>query len=413
MKHNFRIIIGMLLFAIPLCLSAQVQPTRPDTPKPKAEKPVKPEPKKKNPEKSEKPEKPLGGLEMPKISGFVQGMYQANLDENFQLMDGDKSSTFRMRRVRLSVEGNLFKGLTYKIQGDFSRSPMLVDAYLKYKVCDAFAIQIGQFKTPFSIESPINPVNLEIFDYGEAVQKLVGYDDVCGIKGLGRDIGLMATGSLFPVKGEEGIKYHVVDYAIGVFNGNGPTTTDNNNRKDIVGRLEVHPGLKALTLSGSYYYGFYDKEYEVVGGNQFASIHNGKRQRWSAGAQYNDGNLVVRAEYLSGTTDFMYHFIDLYHNDLGTRVVSQSSNGYYAVAGYNFKLGKENKQTLMPVLRYEHFEPGDMDIPNGVFGSTNYYTVGVNYWPLKSVNFKLDYSLIQKEIGDNSHRIVGILSYKF
>ena len=127
----------------------------------------------------------------------------------------------------MSVEGNLAKGLTYKIQGDFSRSPMLVDAFVKYKACNEFAIQVGQFKTPFSIESPINPVNLEIFDYGESVQKLVGYSDVCGVGSLGRDLGIMATGSLFPIETQNGDKFGIVDYSLGVFNGNGINVIDN------------------------------------------------------------------------------------------------------------------------------------------------------------------------------------------
>ena len=404
MKRNFRIIAGMLLLAIPLCLNAQVKPVKPEKEQPKA--------KMEKPEKPERPDKPKGGLEMPKISGFVQGMYQANLTDEGEL----SSNTFRMRRVRLSVDGNLSPKVSYKLQGDFVRSPMLVDAYVKYKACDAFAVQVGQFKTPFTIESPINPVNLEIFDYGEIIQQLGGYKDVCGVGGLGRDIGVMATGKLFPVKGEEGIKYNVVDYAVGVFNGNGPTTTDNNNRKDLVGRLEVHPGMKALTLSGSYYYGKYYKDEDF----------NGTRNRWAAGLQYNDGKLVIRGEYLNGTTG--------YQGFEGEEAPKQfNSKGYYAVAGYNFQFGKEGKeQKLMPVLRYEHFEQ-----QTGVFGAhtadhviymlpdasapTSYYTVGINYWPIKSVNFKLDYSLIDgsKKVDNHyednylTHRVVGILSYKF
>lgn len=389
MKHNFRILIGMLLFAIPLCMNAQVKTTKPED-KAKVEKTEKEKLEKEHKEKEMREKREhKGGPEMPKISGFVQGLYQANLNDEGELT----SNTLRMRRVRMSIDGTLYKGLTYKIQGDFSRSPMLVDAFLKYKVSNAFAIQLGQFKTPFTLESPINPVNLEIFDYGEVIQKLGGYSDVCGVGGLGRDIGLMATGSLFPVKGEEGIKYHVVDYAVGVFNGNGPTTTDNNNRKDLVGRLEVHPGLKALTLSGSYYYGKYYKD----------ETNNGTRNRWAAGAQYNDGKLVLRGEYISGETGIanVNHFPE--------EEPRFTSNGYYAVAGYNFALGKDKSQKLMPVLRYEHFT-ADQAIEKG---GTNYYTVGLNYWPLKSVNFKCDYSLIQTEAGANSHRIVGILSYKF
>ena len=329
---------------------------------------------------------------MPKISGFVQGMYLANLNEDGELID----NTLRMRRVRMSVEGNLAKGLTYKIQGDFSRSPMLVDAFVKYKVCNEFAIQVGQFKTPFSIESPINPVNLEIFDYGEVIQKLVGYSDVCGVGSLGRDLGIMATGSLFPVETQNGEKFGIVDYSIGVFNGNGANQLDNNNRKDVVGRLEVHPGLKNLTLSGSYYYGKYTKDDNV----------NCTRDRWAAGVQYNDGNLVIRGEYIGGTTGFMADIVGEDGQVTDIIELPTKSKGYYAVAGYNFRLGKEGKQTLMPVLRYEHFDK------NGLSG-TEWYTVGINYWPLKSVNFKFDYSLIMTGSDIDGHRLVGILSYKF
>lgn len=377
MKHNFRILIGVLAIALPMSINAQVKPVKPGQ-EPKQAKVEKVEKEKK--ERPERPEKPKGGLEMPKISGFVQGMYQANLSDEGELND----NTLRMRRVRLSVDGNLAKTVSYKIQGDFTRSPMLVDAYIKYKPCREFAIQLGQFKTPFTIESPINPVNLEIFDYGEAVQQLGGYKDVCGVGALGRDLGVMATGSLFPVEGEEGYKYSIVDYSIGVFNGNGANNLDNNNSKDLVGRLDVHPGLKEITLSGSYYYGKYTKDENI----------DCTRNRWAAGAQYNDGKFLLRGEYIGGKTG-IWDVANPYN-----------SNGYYGVVGYNFQAGE---QKIMPVLRYEHFTK-DTGIVNG---GTNWYTAGINYWPLKSVNCKLDYSLIQKEAGGNSHRVVAMVSYKF
>ena len=374
MKRKFRIIVGMLLLAIPLCVNAQVKIAKPGQNSKEA---------KEEKTEQEKTEKPKGGLTMPKISGFVQGMYQANLSKDCELLD----NTLRMRRVRLSVDGNLSKTVSYKIQGDFTRSPMLVDAFIKYKPCREFAIQVGQFKTPFTIESPINPVNLEIFDYGEAVQQLGGYKDVCGVGALGRDLGLMATGSLFPVEGEEGYKYSIVDYSIGVFNGNGANNLDNNNSKDLVGRLDVHPGLKEITLSGSYYYGKYTKDENI----------DCTRNRWAAGAQYNDGKFLLRGEYIGGKTGI---------SDVTTANPYYNSNGYYGVVGYNFQAGE---QKIMPVLRYEHFTK-DASIVNG---GTNWYTAGINYWPLKSVNCKLDYSLIQKEAGGNSHRVVAMVSYKF
>lgn len=412
MKHNFRILIGVLAIALPMSINAQVRPVKPNQePKQaKVEKVDKEKLEKEKLEKQERREKQKGGLEMPRISGFVQGMYQANLSDEGELKD----NTLRMRRVRLSVDGNLSKTVSYKIQGDFTRSPMLVDAFIKYKPCREFAIQVGQFKTPFTIESPINPVNLEIFDYGEAVQQLGGYKDVCGVGALGRDLGVMATGSLFPVEGEEGYKYSIVDYSIGVFNGNGANNLDNNNRKDIVGRLEVHPGLKALTLSGSYYYGMYrnttvEDEIAANGVARGKTVFpNGVRNRWAAGIQYNDDKFVLRGEYISGQTDCKIGGLDEQGDAL---ILDQilNSKGYYAVAGYNFAIGKDKSQRLMPVLRYEHFD----QVNSALLENTNWYTVGINYWPLKSVNCKLDYSLIQKEAGGNSHRVVAMVSYKF
>ena len=412
MKHNFRILIGVLAIALPMSINAQVRPVKPNQePKQaKVEKVDKEKLEKEKLEKQERREKQKGGLEMPRISGFVQGMYQANLSDEGELKD----NTLRMRRVRLSVDGNLSKTVSYKIQGDFTRSPMLVDAFIKYKPCREFAIQLGQFKTPFTIESPINPVNLEIFDYGEAVQQLGGYKDVCGVGALGRDLGLMATGSLFPVEGEEGYKYSIVDYSIGVFNGNGANQLDNNNRKDLVGRLDVHPGLKALTLSGSYYYGMYrnttvEDEIAANGVARGKTVFpNGVRNRWAAGIQYNDDKLVLRGEYISGQTDCKIGGLDEQGDAL---ILDQilNSKGYYAVAGYNFAIGKDKSQRLMPVLRYEHFD----QVNSALLENTNWYTVGINYWPLKSVNCKLDYSLIQKEAGGNSHRVVAMVSYKF
>ena len=338
----------------------------------------------------------LMAQEGPKISGFVQGIGQMNIKEKGDNAKNIIDNTFRARRVRMSLDGSLAKGLTYKIQGDFVRKPMLVDVYLKYKFNDAIAIQAGQFKTPFTMESPINPVNLEIFDYGESVQKLSGYSDVCGVGSIGRDLGIMITGNLIK---PEGLDFNLLTYSLGVFNGNGANELDNNNRKDVVGRLEVHPWLKHLTLSGSCYYGFYDKE----------GIHNGVRNRWAAGAQYSDGDIMVRAEYLSGATGYMSNTLDSIGNIISSEQLKMMSQGYYAVAGYNFRLGKDKSQKLMPVLRFEHFA-ADAALNNG---GTNYYTVGINYWPLKSVNFKFDYSFIQPEAGNNTHRIVGILSYKF
>lgn len=324
---------------------------------------------------------------MPKVYGFVQGLYQMDIKDN-QI----ESNTFRMRRVRMAVDGNLSKHVSYKIQGDWVNSPILVDAHLKVKVCPEFSLQFGQFKTPFTLESPSSPINLEIFDFGETVKNLCGYSDVCGVGKNGRDIGAMASGNLFKIEDKD---FSILEYSIGIFNGNNINAVDNNNHKDLIGRINIHPMLKSLTLTGSIYRGMYFNQIDLT------------RNRYSFGVQYSDNNMVFRSEYVGGETGTAVEAL----NEDGTSFMQESlfnSNGYYAVAGYWFRFGKDNNQKLMPVIRYEHF---DKDIH--VEGQSEYYTVGINYWPLKSVNFKLDYSLVQKNSTELSHRIVALLSYKF
>ena len=219
MKQKKRLVVMwslMLCLAwIPLALYAQDQPVKPK----------------------------MGEPSKLKISGWAQVQYQSVWQDGKAVTE-----SFRIRRARLSADGQLHPMLTYKLQADFGNSPALVDAYLKLRFCDAFSLQAGQFKTPFTIESGISPMNLEYIDYGEPIQKLAGYSDICGIGRQGRDIGLMAIGRLFAVDGREK-PFHLLHYSLGVFNGNGINNTDANLHKDVVGKLDFHPWLPELTLS--------------------------------------------------------------------------------------------------------------------------------------------------------------------
>lgn len=311
---------------------------------------------------------------IPKVSGFAQLRYDANFDKDFNI----NNSTVFLQRVCINFDGKITDKLTYRIGGDFIRETVLTDAYLKYAVCDAFVIQAGQMKTPFTIENQFNPAfDCELFDYATVIKQLAGYEGgITGIGALGRDIGVMVSGSLF--KGW-------VDYKIGIFNGNGINKKDNNLDKDIIARLDIHPWIKELTITGSYQNGHYTCD----------STMRGDNNRWSAGIQYKTDRIVVRSEYIGGKT--------------GRMDSSFNSNGFYATAGYWFKLGKEGTQKLMPVIRYERLEK-DEAINKGAVA---YYTAGVYYLPVKQVNLKFNYQLIQPETGDKSHAIVAMLNFKF
>ena len=350
-----------------------------------------------------------------KVSGFVQGLYQVNAED-----EDNVNNSFRMRRVRLSVSGDLNEIISYKIQGDFGSSPMLVDAYVKAKFNDAFAVQFGQFKLPFSIESPINPVDLEAIDYGDVISKLVGYSDVCGQGSLGRDLGIMFTGKFIPM-GSEDKKFYLLDYSVGIFNGTGPyklynddknkiktENEDNNNEKEIVGRLNIHP-IKAVTASVSYYNGHYGAD--IL-----------KRNRLGFGAEYNDNKIVARTEFIMGETGKKQNVYDQTVTDsiIGSEVTSFDSFGMYSVAGYwfDFECGK-NAMRLLPFIRYDYFAK-DVDAKTGDYGM---YTLGFDFRPYKFLSLKMNYQFKQETIFksgsttdtklDDTHIFKCMVSFKF
>ena len=326
---------------------------------------------------------------IPKVSGFAQLRYDATFDDDFKM----GKSTFFMQRVCVNFDGKLTDKLTYRVGGDFVRQPALVDAYLKYAFCDAFVIQAGQMKTPLTLENQFNPAfDCEIFDYGTSIKQLTGYEGgVTGIGALGRDIGIQASGSLFKLENKKGESFGLIEYKVGIFNGNGINNKDNNLDKDIIGRIDFHPWIKELTITGSYQNGNYICD----------STMQGVNNRWSAGIQYKSDRIVFRSEYIGGKTGKMNSFKNA--NDPFV------SNGYYAVAGYWFKFGKEGGQKLMPVVRYERFDKDDVSKEDAV----SYYTAGIYYMPVKYVNLKLNYQLIQPEKGEQSHAIFAMLNLRF
>ena len=338
-----------------------------------------------------------------KVSGFVQGLYQVDIKDKDNI-----DNYFRMRRVRMSISGDLNKVISYKIQGDFSSTPTLVDAYVKAKFCDAFAVQFGQFKLPFSIESPINPVDLEAVDYGDVITKLVGYNDVCGVGGLGRDLGLMFTGKFMKIGKDE---HYLFDYSVGVFNGTGPykygsNSKDDNREKEFVGRLNIKP-IKSVTASFSYYTGHYGPDAL-------------KRNRVGFGAEYNDNKVVARTEFIAGKTGTSTDIYDEMGEVIGSEIGSYESAGMYSVAGYWFDFTcHENPMRLLPFVRYDYFAK-DTDAKVGQYGI---FTFGANFLPYKFLSLKVNYQLRQDTVykegstedteGKTSHCIKCMVSYKF
>ena len=114
-------------------------------------------------------------------------------------------------------------------------------------------------------------------------------------------------------------------------------------KKDISGRIDIHPFLKNLVLSGSAYWGRYGMS-EVD--------QDGLRLRCAGGAEYKDQHLTLRGEYVWGATD-----ITAVGTDNTPYVQRFNTQGFYLIGSYWFRFGwgsqSNVQQKLRPVLRFD------------------------------------------------------------
>jgi phosphate-selective porin OprO/OprP len=161
-----------------------------------------------------------------RITGQIQADYRAFLDGQ----DTTDIDTFLVRRARLGIEANMFEYYEFRLLPDFSNaqapgtpaSTRLQDAYMNVHYWDAFQVEAGKFKQPFSYEQLIQDRFVPTMERS-LIDQLVP----------ARDEGVMVHGQkLFGDR---------LDYGFSVSNGEINGDFDQNDRKDVVGRVVVRP----------------------------------------------------------------------------------------------------------------------------------------------------------------------------
>lgn len=302
------------------------------------------------------------------LTGYLQGGFQASD------ADEDEATTFYLKRARVSLTGKAKEeNIDYRLQVDMAGSPKICDLYFRYHPSSELGMQLGQFKMPFAIENDIyGPTTVELIDYSYITTFLARnnarYD---GIAATGRDIGFQLYGGFGDEK-----DYKTLSYNLGIFNGAGINTEDNNEAKDVVARLIYKP-TKELSLSGSMMttrttittselklsghsdaWDLLDIKLDTV-----TTTTNTNSNRWSAGVIYDAKSFIVRSEYAGAK-----------FNDNGVQM-------FYVLGG--FKIEKD----WMLVARYENLNH------DSVKDYRNRATLGAVYKPYPFLRFQLNYSL--------------------
>ncbi|HEY4323307.1 MAG TPA: porin [Mucilaginibacter sp.] len=277
------------------------------------------------------------------ISGLIQTEYQG-----FQ--QTGVNNAFSLHRARLDVKGDIDDNWNYEVYTEFAGTTKLLDAYSAYKIASFLKFTAGQFKVPFSIESLIADSQLEFIDRSQVANALVGRQgDVIGNQN-GRDLGIQINGSFLKIDGR-----YLFDYTLGVFNGAGyDVTTDNNNHKDIVGRLSVHP-INNLVVSANFYDG--QGYYGTPAKNQL-------RNRGGVDARYVIGSLSLQAEYDKGTDGTI------------------KRDGWYGQVGY-FVIPKK----LQLAAKYDTYDPNKKIATD----RTEIYTAAATYYFNTWARFSINY----------------------
>lgn len=248
---------------------------------------------------------------IPHISGYVQAGCETS----------NTASSFFLKRACLYLTGKPAPHLDYHFQFDFAL-PAIIDACLSYRPLRQLGIKAGQYKVPFSIENTVySPLKFEFIDYPLGLTRLMGLNDLCGLRSTGRDIGVSLYGGFIQRDDRT-----LINYEIGLFNGEGINTRDRNRSKDLAAQLSLHP-LEGLQISASGYRGTYGPE----------SL---RRIRYGAGICYDRRAIVVRSEWIGGETG-----IPASDGSGSGRVLE--SRGWYAMGGWRIT------PAWMPVVRYD------------------------------------------------------------
>ncbi|NDV69466.1 porin [Dysgonomonas sp. 25] len=273
----------------------------------------------------------------------------------YQYTDGKRvHNDFKAKNLFLSVNGRLNESFRYGFLLEMT-NPSVQEFWAEWTAATEFNLKVGQFKSPFTLESQLVPATLETAAYSRTIANLVGYageDDTMkkqnNKNNFGRDAGIMASGELVSLPAG----HNLIQYSVGLFQGTGVTTGEVNNTKDLAAMILFQP-VKGLRVGGGTYQGevYYNNVDHV-------------RNRWFVSADYKADCFYARSEWLRA-------------NDGGT-----DKEGMYLLGLYYLVPKKLNA-----LAKFDYYNQN-----KSVNKEAKDYTVGFNYYFYPQCRIQLNYT---------------------
>ncbi|MDD5465151.1 MAG: porin [Candidatus Omnitrophica bacterium] len=328
-----------------------------------------------------------------------------------QTRDETTKSGFSLSSLILSFKGNLRRDYelgrnldyAFSLSSDTTDNYRVkpLDAYLTYSPLPSLDLEkprltlaLGQQKKPFGRD----PQTTEEY---KPTLRSAQFDTNLGLGT--RDIGFIAKGDLFPIV-DYGFNYRapLFEYAVGVINGAGPNTTDNNNQKDFVGRIGINAPVEYNSIFrglSAGISGWTGQKSLSLGSGATAITRRGHKNRWGYDLAYNRTPIGVTAEYAQGTDATL-------SGSVANPVLGAvKSDGYAATVFYNFGqqfvkgFKGQNRYDDWYPLTYQPFVRFDSWDPNTHLGNDriNVTTLGFNWFFAETTKLQFNYNIVKKQ----------------
>lgn len=269
------------------------------------------------------------------IFGFMQPQFE-------MVFEDETINSFTFERARIGIQGLIPYDFSYYVVVELSpfidpsANPYLLDAFITYSRFDWARISVGSFKTPLGLETNTACNNLLTIYRSTATGQMVAPF---------RDMGAVVMG---------GNNNSKINYQLGLMNGRGLKSFDNNDKKDVVARLIYKP-FDFMHIGGSFRYGY--------------PVNNTENTRTTFGAEakINYGNFTFMGEYLMD--EGAYSTLSAGGCGGEPMILGEERSGGW------FALAYMTQWNLQPVIKYDFFDSG-----NSQGYKESNLTFGLNYF---------------------------------
>lgn len=350
--------------------------------------------------------------------------------------DNNIKSGFDFGTVLVGLRGNLFrdynegKNLDYQLSLGYNKATSgsfnLLDGFLRYH---AFSTNAG-LETPklnFTLGQQLLPFGLDV-QSPEDLRPTISTASAPTHLGLfTRQNGLIVRGDIKPFV-DYGANYRapLLEYGLGVTNGNGVNKSDDNNSKDYIGRVaftlpvDYASWLRELKVGASYIQG----DAKLAG----AGLQTNKAQKDRLGFDlyYNHAPFGVTYEYVQGKTDYIDQARAQIDN---AEAEGHTLTAFYTLGDQFYNSMKSNAKfddfwpkSIQGYYRFDTFNPNKnqkdyYDPASKRIGEYDIHSLGLNFFFAQTTKFQLQLNHydfdIETDKQKNSNELIAQFQYGF